>query len=149
MPSAVVENSPRVVDQLIGQYAESHRNHTNVLIHWICVPIIVWCVIAFAYAIHPWVAYIGGALALIYYFTLSLPMALAMALFLAFSLYITPLIPHAGIVAGVLFVLTWVLQFVGHKIEGKKPSFLDDLRFLLIGPVFLLAKAFRKLRIPF
>jgi len=149
MQSATAENPPRVIDQLIGRYAESHRNSTNVLIHWICVPIIVWCVIAFAYAIHPWVAYAGGALGLIYYFTLSVPIALAMALFLALALYITPLIPHAAVVAGVLFVITWVMQFIGHKIEGKKPSFLEDLRFLLIGPVFLLAKAFRKAGVAF
>lgn len=144
MSTASIDIKARPVDLLIGQYAESHRHPHNVLIHWICVPIIVWCVIAFAFVIHPWVAYVGGALGLAYYLTLSLPMAAAMAVFLGLALMITPLIPHAGIVAGVLFVVTWVLQFVGHKIEGKKPSFLDDLRFLLIGPVFLLAKAFRK-----
>ena len=149
MSTAAVGTQVRQINALIGQYAESHRNPRNVLIHWICVPIIVWCVIAFSWLIHPWVAYAIGALSIAYYLTLSVPIALAMAIFFGAALAITPYIPHPGIVAAVLFVLTWVLQFIGHKIEGKKPSFLDDLRFLMIGPVFLLAKAFRKMGIPY
>ncbi len=144
MSTAAVGTQVRQIDSLIGQYAESHRNPRNVLIHWLCVPIIVWCVIAFTWLIHPWVAYAFGGLSIAYYLTLSVPIAVAMAIFLAAALVITPYIPHPGIVAAVLFVVTWVFQFIGHEIEGKKPSFLDDLRFLMIGPVFLLAKAFRK-----
>ena len=53
----------RPVDRLIGQYAESHRHPVNLVIHWICVPIIVWCVLAFAFAAHPYVAYAGAAVA--------------------------------------------------------------------------------------
>jgi uncharacterized membrane protein YGL010W len=149
MSQASIATQPRMVDQLIGQYAESHRHPRNVLIHWICVPIIVWCVIAFAWLIHPWVAYVGGALGLAYYLTLSLPMAAAMAMFFGVALAITPWVPHVGWVAAALFVITWAFQFVGHEIEGKKPSFFDDLRFLLVGPVFLLSKAFRKLGVPY
>ena len=134
----------RPVDRLIGQYAESHRHPVNLVIHWICVPIIVWCVLAFAFAAHPYVAYAGAAVALAYYLTLSIPLALAMAFFSAFALWTLPLVPHPAIVAAVLFVVTWILQFYGHYVEGKKPSFLDDLRFLMVGPVFLLAKAFRR-----
>ena len=134
----------RPVDRLIGQYAESHRHPVNLVIHWICVPIIVWCVLAFAFAAHPYAAYAVAAVALAYYLTLSIPLALAMALFSALALWTLPLVPHPAIVAAVLFVVTWILQFYGHHVEGKKPSFLDDVRFLLIGPIFLLAKAFRR-----
>ena len=56
-----------------------------------------------------------------------------------------PLVPYLGWVALALFAVTWVFQFIGHRIEGKKPSFLEDLQYLLVGPVFLLAKLFRKL----
>ena len=136
--------NPRTIDQLLGQYAESHRNATNVLIHWICVPIIVWCVLAFAFAIHPYVAWIGSAAAVLYYVTLSPRMAVVMAIFSAVAIATLPFVPYPAIVAAVLFVVTWVLQFVGHHIEGKKPSFIDDLRFLLVGPLFLLGKAFRR-----
>jgi len=134
----------RPVDRLIGQYAESHRHPTNLVIHWICVPIIVWCVLAFAFAVHPYLAYAGAVVAFAYYLTLSAPLALAMALFSALALYTLPFVPHPAIAAAVLFVVTWILQFYGHHVEGKKPSFLDDLRFLLVGPIFLLAKAFRR-----
>ena len=139
----------RPVDRLIGQYAESHRHPVNLVIHWICVPIIVWCVLAFAFAVHPYLAYAGGAVALAYYLTLSIPLAVCMALLSSIALVTMPLVPHPAILAAVLFVVTWVLQFYGHHVEGKKPSFLDDVRFLLVGPIFLLAKAFRRARIRF
>jgi uncharacterized membrane protein YGL010W len=139
----------RAIDRLLGQYAESHRHPTNVLIHWICVPIIVWCVLAFAYAIHPYVAWAGSVVALVYYVTLSSRMAAVMAVLTVAALVTLPFVPHPAIVAAALFVVTWVFQFVGHHIEGKKPSFLDDVRFLMIGPLFLLGKAFRKLGVKY
>jgi uncharacterized membrane protein YGL010W len=46
-----------------------------------------------------------------------------------------------------IFVITWIFQFVGHKIEGKKPSFLKDLQFLLIGPIWLLHFVLKKLEL--
>jgi uncharacterized membrane protein YGL010W len=45
-----------------------------------------------------------------------------------------------------VFVVAWIGQFIGHKIEGKKPSFLEDLRFLLIGPLFVLGFLYRRLK---
>ena len=47
----------------------------------------------------------------------------------------------------ILFVVGWLFQFIGHKVEGKKPSFFEDLQFLLIGPAWLLAAIYRKLGI--
>ena len=49
---------------------------------------------------------------------------------------------------GVLFVLAWVGQFIGHKIEGKKPSFFEDLQFLLVGPVWLLRFVYERMGLP-
>ena len=49
------------------------------------------------------------------------------------------------ILAIAVFVVAWIAQFVGHKIEGRKPSFLTDLTYLLIGPAWVLAKLYRKM----
>ena len=46
-----------------------------------------------------------------------------------------------------IFVAAWIAQFVGHKIEGKKPSFFEDLRFLWVSPLYLLSKPFARLGI--
>jgi uncharacterized membrane protein YGL010W len=137
----------RRIHYLLGQYAHSHQHPSNVLIHWICVPIIVWCVLAFAWAIHPVVACLGTIAALGYYLWLSPPMAWVMAACALLGLLSLMWLPHTLPAAGVLFVLAWVFQFVGHHIEGRKPSFFDDLHFLLVGPLFLLAKLFRKARV--
>ena len=135
---------PRRIDVLIGQYAESHRHPTNVAVHWVCVPIIVWCTLALMFVIHPWLCYAVAAFSLVYYARLSRVMAAVMAAFTAASVASFFVVPHLGGVALAAFVITWVAQFIGHEIEGKKPSFLEDLQFLLVGPLFLLAKAFRK-----
>ncbi|MFO1493577.1 MAG: Mpo1-like protein [Lysobacterales bacterium] len=146
---AVVEDRPSIrrIHRLIGQYAESHRHPTNVLIHWICVPIIVWCVLAFAWAVHPWLAYAGIAASLVYYVSLSLTMAALMLVYATLCVASLMLLPHTLPAAAILFVVTWIFQFIGHRIEGKKPSFIEDLQFLLVGPLFLLAKALRRARI--
>jgi uncharacterized membrane protein YGL010W len=133
----------RRIDVLVGQYAESHRHPTNVAVHWVCVPIIVWCTLALLFVLHPWLCYAAAALSLVYYARLSWSMAAVMALFAAVSIGSFFVVPHLGWVALAAFVVTWIAQFVGHEIEGKKPSFLQDLQFLLVGPLFLLVKAFR------
>ena len=132
MHSNALGRDIRQVDRLIGHYAESHRHPTNVLIHWICVPIIVWCSLALLWVIHPLLAASAAVFSLGYYLRLSWQFAVAMA-------------AYPGWIALALFVITWVFQFVGHNIEGKKPSFLEDLQYLLVGPIFLLGKLFRRL----
>jgi uncharacterized membrane protein YGL010W len=49
----------------------------------------------------------------------------------------------------VIFVVAWIGQFVGHALEGKRPSFFKDLQFLLIGPLWLLATAYRRFSVPY
>lgn len=147
--STMAYQNARKIDRLIGDYAESHRHPTNILIHWICVPIIVWTVMALIWSVHPWAGYAVVAASIVYYALLSPIMAVIMAVYGVAIMLTMPWVPHPVITAIVLFVLTWIAQFYGHHIEGKKPSFLKDVQYLMIGPVFLLSKLLRKLRIAY
>jgi len=160
----------RKIDTLFQEYGESHQNLTNKRIHWVCVPIIFWTVTAFLWSIQfPSVrleilgtnlnlAIIVLALVILYYARLSISMAIGMLIFgficLAVCLIVHnfllkhKLIPFP-LLALILFVVAWIFQLVGHKIEGKKPSFLKDLQFLLIGPAWLMHFIYRKLGIPY
>jgi uncharacterized membrane protein YGL010W len=141
----------RAVDQLLEKYAESHRNPVNEWIHFVCVPVIVWTVLGLFWAIHPYAAYAASILSLAYYCRLSVPFALGMAVMAGVMLAILHALPPGWVLpaAGSVFVLAWIGQFIGHKIEGKKPSFFDDLRFLLIGPLFVLGFLYRRLHIAY
>jgi uncharacterized membrane protein YGL010W len=140
---------PRSIDTLLAQYSDSHRNPTNELIHIVCVPVIVFTLLGILWAIHPVLALAAGVGALWYYAKLSRPFALGMLLMLALMLGVLAMMPTLTVLplSIALFVVAWIGQFIGHKIEGRKPSFLDDLRFLLIGPLFVLAFLYRRLRV--
>ncbi|MCS6979184.1 MAG: DUF962 domain-containing protein [Flavobacteriales bacterium] len=160
----------RKIDALLAEYGESHQNPTNKLIHWVCVPLIFWSVTAFLWSVQfPSVplksvgtslnlAMIALGLVLLYYVRLSFSLALGMLLFGALCLGVClglhqfllshRLLPLPLVALGV-FVVAWIFQFIGHKIEGKKPSFLKDLQFLLIGPAWLMHFIFKKLGIPY
>lgn len=141
----------RQVHALIDKYSESHLNHANEIIHFICVPAIVFSLLGLIWAIHP-VAAIGlSLLSLAYYFTLSVPFAMGMILMSGAMLALLYALPQNVILplSIVVFVVAWIGQFIGHKIEGKKPSFFDDLRFLLIGPLFVLSFLYRRLHIAY
>ena len=141
----------RGVDTLLNKYAESHQNHVNELIHFVCVPAIMWTVLGLIWAIHPVLSVVAALLALAYYFYLSISFAIGMGIMAALMLGILAILPPALVlpVAVIVFVIAWIFQFIGHKIEGKKPSFLDDLRFLLIGPLFVLGFLYRRLNIAY
>jgi uncharacterized membrane protein YGL010W len=146
----------RTMQTWLDEYGESHQDHTNELIHWICVPTIFFCVVGFLVSIPPiripGLAYLRidvlvMALALFFYFMRSKPLWIGMTVFtLACWLLARWLDVHAPwplwLICLVLFALAWVGQFIGHKIEGKKPSFLKDLQFLLIGPAWLMSKIY-------
>ena len=141
---------PRSVDRLFDRYSESHRNPANKAIHWICVPLITWSVLAALWAWSPVAAYIGIALALTFYAWLSPSLAVGMLAVLAVMVYpLTLLGTHVLAVAGGVFVLAWIGQFVGHMIEGRKPSFFEDVKFLLVGPAWLLGFIYRRAGIPY
>jgi uncharacterized membrane protein YGL010W len=157
------------MQQWFDEYGQSHQNHTNKLIHWICVPLIFFSVIGllasipsgalqepFPPQVQPFVHFgtVLMMLGLLFYLRLSFPMFLGMAMVCAVVLWAvhiadinfqTPL----WLISLAVFVLAWIGQFYGHKVEGKKPSFLKDLQFLLIGPAWLLGFIYRKLGIPY
>ena len=137
------------MDTLLATYSESHLNHTNELIHFVCVPVIVFTLLGIIWTIHPLAALAVTLAALVYYFQLSRPFALGMLLMSALMLGVLSLMPGPAVLplSIAIFVLAWIGQFIGHKIEGKKPSFLDDLRFLLIGPLFVLSFLYRRLHL--
>jgi len=142
---------PRTIDVLLEQYADSHRNPTNELIHLVCVPVIVFTLLGILWSIHPLLALLACSGALVYYFKLSRPFALGMLLMSIAMLGLLSLMPPMTVLplSIAVFVVAWIGQFIGHKIEGKKPSFLDDLRFLLIGPLFVLGFLYRRLRLAY
>ncbi|MDD7804530.1 MAG: DUF962 domain-containing protein [Endozoicomonas sp. (ex Botrylloides leachii)] len=135
------------LEQWFEDYGKSHRHHVNKLIHWFCVPMIVFSLLGLLWAIH-W----GLAIAVIlsassFYIFLSVPLALtalvvAAAMLLIISFIHIDLIP----VSVTIFVIAWIFQFIGHHIEGKKPSFFKDLQFLLIGPLWVIACLFQRFR---
>ena len=153
----------RDVHQWFGGYSRDHQNPVNRSIHWICVPVILWCVIAALWAIPVPVAlakaglWAGVAmfLAWLFYWRLSRPLGLAMLLlFVVFGLIAHLVYAALGprdllALAGVLFVIAWIGQFVGHRIEGRRPSFLTDLAYLLIGPAWLMGKLMRRVHIAY
>lgn len=148
---------------LLDEYSESHQNITNKNIHWICVPLIFWSIIALLYSIPNGILIdlIGdyafanwGILAmvpvLIYYLSLSASITLGMFVFVTFCLFICEALVHNSFfplwgIALIVFVLAWIGQFYGHKIEGKKPSFIKDIQFLLIGPAWLMHFIYKRI----
>ena len=146
----------RSVGSWLAEYDESHAHPTNKVLHWVCVPAIVLAVLGLLASIpvpgaSTWVnlASVCAVLVLAYYLLLSPPLAAGMLLvFLLLGLLVHALASlrwplWASCV--VLFVVAWIGQFVGHAIEGKRPSFFRDLQFLLIGPLWLLADLYRRL----
>lgn len=146
-----LSSQPRNIDVLLARYAESHRNHTNEIIHFVCIPLIVLSLLGILWAIHPVVA-IATTLASLYYYTkLSRGFAIGMGVMSAMMLGLLSLMPDMTVLplSIAIFVVAWIGQFVGHKIEGKKPSFLEDLRFLLIGPLFVLSFLYRRMNLAY
>jgi len=139
----------RQIDILLDKYSESHRNPVNELVHCVCVPAIVLSVLGLIWSVHPLAALAATVVALLYYLSLSLPFAFGMLVMSSVMLWLLESMPQAAVLPGsiIVFLVAWIGQFIGHKIEGRKPSFFDDLRFLLIGPLFVLGVLLRRLRI--
>ena len=142
---------PRTIDTLLAKYSESHLNHTNEIIHFVCIPLIVLSLLGILWALHPVVAIATTLASLYYYARLSRGFAIGMGVMSAVMLGILALLPEMTVlpVSIAIFVVAWIGQFIGHKIEGKKPSFFDDLRFLLIGPLFVLSFLYRRFKLAY
>ncbi|KAA9339394.1 DUF962 domain-containing protein [Hymenobacter busanensis] len=146
---------------LLAEYGESHQNPTNKLVHWICVPLIMFSLLGLLWsvpmpaALHrlsPWLnlATLVMVLAVAYYLRLSARLSVGMVVvwvLMAAALRVVDAQATLPLwaVCLIIFVLAWVGQFWGHEVEGKKPSFLKDLQFLLIGPLWLLHFVYRRL----
>jgi len=157
------------MQQWLDDYGVSHQNSTNKTIHWVCVPVIFFSVIGlFALVPHNFMSqYFSPTLApfvhfgtvfillgVFFFFRLSLSIALGMLVVSGTIIYLQGLLMQQDLIPfwlinTILFVVAWIGQFIGHKIEGEKPSFLDDLQFLLIGPAWLLHFIYRKVGISY
>jgi uncharacterized membrane protein YGL010W len=146
-----------LIDQL-SQYADYHRDPRNIATHFVGVPLIMWAVVILLARLQ-WpvvpgeglpalplsLALLAALAASIYYCLLDLRYGMAMALVLALMLALAQ--PIALLPMGAwlgwglgIFAVGWVIQFVGHHYEGRKPAFLDDVVGLVIGPLFVLAE---------
>ena len=152
------------IHQWFDEYGESHQNQTNKIIHWICIPLIFWSIIALLslipidFLIKSNFIHLGTIiviLGLIFYLKLSFKIFLGMffvSFYVLWDVYFWHQIIGQNnllIVSLTMFFLAWILQFIGHKIEGKKPSFIKDIQFLLIGPAWLLGFIYKKIGIKF
>lgn len=136
----------RKVDQLLAHYEESHRHPVNERIHFVAIPLIMVSLLGLLFALHPWVAYAFVAASMVYYARLSAAFLLAMAVLSVLGLALVHAMgPHVLPLSIAIFVGAWIGQFVGHKVEGKKPSFFEDLQYLWVGPIFVLSRLFLKL----
>ncbi|EAZ79107.1 Mpo1 family 2-hydroxy fatty acid dioxygenase [Algoriphagus machipongonensis] len=154
----------RKIDALLNEYGLSHQNQTNKLIHWICVPAIFFSIVGLIFSIPAksiaeFMPFLGDfanwatlvlAIVLVYYLSISPPLSLGMfffsALCLAFANFLDLYFPgKLWLISIGIFVIAWFFQFWGHKIEGKKPSFLKDIQFLLIGPAWLMHFIYKKI----
>lgn len=141
-----------LVEQL-SNYADYHRDKRNLLTHFIGVPIIVLAVMILLSRPEwdlGWLdfspAIAVSLAALIYYLRLDLGYGLAMTVIFTLGLMLADHLAEQSttswLIAGIgLFVIGWIIQFIGHYYEGRKPAFVDDLIGLLIGPLFVLAEA--------
>ena len=151
----------RRIDELLDQYSSDHRNTTNQWIHLVCVPLIVWSVIALLWTIPvPGTWFLPGAfsaiamfLAWAYYWRLSKKLSIGLLICFIGSAFLNRWIADTYgmqalmVTAIVVFVVAWIGQFIGHVLEGHRPSFFTDLVFLLIGPLWTLRKLYQRIGI--
>jgi uncharacterized membrane protein YGL010W len=146
------------INQWLDEYTLSHLNPVNKTIHWLCIPPIVFSVFGMLRALHWGDTLVNGStlaavLAVAYYCSLSWRLGLGAAGLFALmgwgveASYVQLGRLHLPAMIAV-FVLAWIGQFIGHKVEGAKPSFFKDLQFLLIGPLWLLAYVYRRIGLP-
>jgi uncharacterized membrane protein YGL010W len=154
----------RSVDDWLAEYGASHANPANKALHWICVPLIVLAVLGLLRSLPVPAALVARApllnwatlamfAGLSYYALLSVRLALGMLAPLALAALALEGLAHLPVPLWqsclAIFVAAWIGQFIGHAIEGRRPSFFKDLQFLLIGPLWLLSFAYRRLRLSY
>ena len=162
----------KTIRNWLDEYGESHQNKINKFIHWICIPLIFWSIIALLSLIpFPTVFNSEDVFmeAFMHWGTVVIFLGLIFYLKLSFKIFLGMLFVSLGVLYSVeqlllldcvddiilfyismsVFVFSWILQFIGHKIEGKKPSFIKDIQFLLIGPAWLIGFIYNSLKIKY
>src|SRR5579859_1007356 len=139
--------------QQLSQYAAYHRDRRNVMTHFVGIPMILLAATILlarpTFIVGEWFispALLIAAVLTLYYLRLDLRYGLVMGVLLTLSLAIAGEVADGGraswLAWGIgLFVVGWIIQFVGHHYEGRKPAFLDDVMGLAIGPLFVVAEA--------
>lgn len=154
-----MDTDPRPIDRWFANYSGNHRNARNQLIHVICVPAILWSVTALLWCIPApgtwfgagWWAGLAMFAAWVFYYRASRRLGGGMLAVFVLLAWLTRWLhdrlgtSHLLYLAIGVFVVAWIGQSVGHRTEGRKPSFLTDLTYLLIGPAWVLAKLYRAL----
>ncbi len=142
--------TPLTLAELLAHYETSHRHAVNEAIHLVAIPVIMFSLVGLMYSLHAALAGVFLGASLLYYLRLRLPAGrlLAMVGLTALMLALALLLGEVRLrVCGALFLVGWVAQFIGHRIEGRKPSFLEDIRYLWIGPLFVLDRLARRLAV--
>ncbi|MGN6384114.1 MAG: DUF962 domain-containing protein [Dyella sp.] len=149
----------RTMQDWLDSYSADHQHPVNQRLHWLCVPPIVWSVIALLWTIPvpprflqpgAW-AVLAMVLAFAWYWKRSHRLGGALLLAFALLALLTGLLFNRYGAANlrwgalIVFVVAWIGQFVGHQFEGRRPSFLTDLSYLLVGPAWLMEKLLRRL----
>jgi uncharacterized membrane protein YGL010W len=135
------------ISRLFDDYGAYHRHPKNKLCHYIGIPVIVFTLVGLLFRLSPAVAAGVALLAILYDLRLSVRLSLPFALFLLGSAALAPSLPSPLLGAG--FVLGWVLQFVGHFVyEKKAPAFFENLRQLLVGPLWIIGTLVEKPGVP-
>ena len=148
----------RTAQEWFDEYAVSHQNATNQRVHYICVPVIFFSVIGLLMSIpatllentfglynplvENWAAVIGVIISFFYmrlgfWYFIEMLFVMLLCIIGNFWLGNNVNLLYASLT---IFVFGWIGQFWGHKVEGKKPSFVKDLQFLLIGPLWVIQK---------
>ncbi|MCG2609086.1 DUF962 domain-containing protein [Acinetobacter sp. SM34] len=135
----------KTMTEWLDEYSESHQNKTNKAIHWVCVPTILFSIIGILAHFSALLTALLLILTLLFYVRLDLVLAVAMATLIAVMVWLIFILPVGTGFYIALFVLAWIGQFYGHKVEGKKPSFFKDLQFLLIDPAWCMNTYLSKL----
>ena len=142
----------------MDEYAQSHQHPTNQIIHKVFVPLIMFSVIGLIWMVPTpssfnQVPFLNWATlfvlgCMLFYISLNLIMSAGMFILTTLMILICQKLYEGGILLQVsilIFIISWIFQFYGHKLEGKKPSFLKDLAFLLIGPLWVLRFFYKKI----
>jgi uncharacterized membrane protein YGL010W len=143
----------RSLEDVLSHYAAFHRDPRNIATHFVGIPLIVIAVAsllgrpaidAAGVSVTPALLVVAAAAA--YYLRLDIVLGAAMALLLLLALNFGEWAarlptPDWLLVGFSAFVIGWIIQFVGHAWEGRKPAFADDLISLVVGPLFVLCEA--------